>query len=190
MHFWSNADGEICKRETAKRRDVKGQVCRHLCCDVPMSRFCRHSHRSARSEKADGRLKPSPRWTWKKKKKKTLQKRLAKWPRPFFYIPCCIWSRVRILIFLFLPILWINAEEKPRLCRNGSSSLSHFMFWSDIFCIHLSLCVVQLYPDKNKCLPYKVLFVSMWLLCHLCTQDVTEQINCDRCMSKVFYLNI
>lgn len=169
---------EICKRESAKRRDVKSQVCGHLCCDVTMSRFCHHSHQSACSEKADGWLKPSlrsglPLGLWKKRN------------------PTKTVSQMTTLILLhFLlylksgenfdpppPSCGLMLKEKTLLCRNGSSSISHFMFWSEIFCIHLSLCVVQLYPDKNKCLPYKVQFVFKRQLCHLCTQYVTEQIN-------------
>lgn len=86
----------------------------------------------------------------------------------------------------FFSILWINAEfkKKKNLCVETVAVTFHTLFWSEIICIHLSLCVVQLCPDKNKCLPYKS--VCRYVLCRLRRWNVTEQIIEDICISKVF----
>lgn len=140
IHF-GEMPTEICKRESAKRRDVKSQVCRHLCCDTTMSYFCHHSHQSACSEKAEWRLKPSLTWFAfeSKKKKQTVSQMTA---LLLLHFLLCLWGQV-IFFFFFTScglMLNLNKKKKTFLCRNGSSSISHLVLIWDILHTFVTSC--------------------------------------------------
>jgi len=112
----------------------------HFLYGLTMPCFCHHSHQSACSKKADGRLTPGLQWTgtllfvWKRNPLK-LMSMLAKWPLCFFYMSHCVWSKVVILNFISCGLI-LEVQDNRR-CRN--SSVSHLiMFWLKTFCIHFS----------------------------------------------------
>lgn len=112
-----------------------------------MSCFCHHSHQSACSKKADGRLMPGLQWTatlmfvLKEKSFETDVNVSQMTTLLLLHFPLCVRSKVMILIFLFcfgfFSSCGLILEEKDNLrCRNGSRSISHFMFWLKTFYIH------------------------------------------------------
>lgn len=103
---------KICKRESAKWRDIQIEfVCIFSYGLTNVACFCHHSHQSACSKKADGRLQLL---VWSGLPLMFVSERWKKWVETdvnvrqmttllLLHFPLCVWNKV-----IFFSILWIN----------------------------------------------------------------------------------